>query len=238
MVCNGRKVVGILCFLTSLLLFGCSAEEDFYIGKEECELKVSDKVTIVYKDNEYVVLSEKVPKENVGTWVGYINKNVSGAMFSTVYLDKEGDEMINVAIDDCFYRAVEEDGLETEQKLLQLSDFEGDETGIIKFLSVNPDDATQLIGNDKIYQVTDEVVLREEVEGYQTSISAYVIFDTNTKKIIEKAEYTKIDWTGEEFKNENRTVWVYKDVFRIKNSDWEKIAVNVNGEYHVAKLLE
>lgn len=238
MGCNGKVVIGVLYLLISWSLLGCGAEKVLYEEKEECELIVSDNVTIVYNDNEYVVLSEKVSKEDVGTWVGYINKNVSGAMFSTVYLDEKYDEMINVAIDDCFYRAVEKDGLETKQKRLQLSDFEGDEMEIVNSICLNPNDATQLIGNDKIYQVTNEIVSKEELATYKTSLSVYVVFDMNTKKIIEKEEYTKIDWKEENDSNENRAVWVYKDVYSIKNVSQESIAVNVNGEYHIANVLK
>lgn len=235
------KKVGILLTTISMLCIGCNVNYSPSGSKEKCDITVSDRITLTYRDNEYVMLSEQVSQDNVGAWVGYVNKNISGAMFSTVYLDRKNEEMINVAVDNNFYRAVKKEQWKEEQDLMQVADanlFDKGENMIPKELMVNPNNATQLIGDDKVYQVTDENISKEMLESYITSVSEYVVFDSDTKKILKREEYAKIDWDGTERDGRNRTIWVYTDVYRVKYSDMDSIGVKINGTYYIATLLD
>ncbi|MEE1101729.1 MAG: NisI/SpaI family lantibiotic immunity lipoprotein [Agathobacter sp.] len=235
------KIVGILLVVTSMFCAGCKTNKILSNDKEKCGIAVSDRFTITYQNNEYVMLSEQISKEMVGAWVGYVNKNISGAMFSTVYLDKTNEDMINVAVDDSFYRAVKKEKMKEEQAIMQVVDeglFDSGEDTIPKELTVNPNNATQLIAEDKVYQVTDEKISRERLEGYITSISEYVVFDSDTKKILEREEYVKIDWDGTKGEENNRTIWVYTDVYRVMDSNMDSIGVKINGMYYIAMLLD
>lgn len=157
-------VVGTLAIVISVFFTGCDVNHVLYGGKEKCSIHVSDKITITYDSNEYVMLKEQVSEDNIGEWVGYVSKNISGAMFSTVYLDKNDADMINVAVDNYFYKAVKADKLEDNQVVMYLEDgeiFEKEEAALLKRLAVNPENATQLVCDDRVYQVTDEVLSRE-----------------------------------------------------------------------------
>lgn len=230
------KRIGVWLSLLCIFCAGCGAD-----NKEKCDINVSDTITITYADKEYVMLSETVPQEEIGAWVGYVYETISGAMFSTVYLDKTNENMIDVAVDDSFYRAVRVEVREEEQALMQPEDkkiFDTEEGIFPKELTVNPDNATQLIGEDKVYQVTDQSISKEDLQGYIMGISEYVVFDTDTKKVLERKEYTQIDWDGKESDGKERTVWVYTDVYRIKESDMDSIGVKINGTYYIATVLD
>lgn len=234
------KRIGAGLALICIFCAGCGVD-----NKEKCDINVSDTITITYADKEYVMLSETVSQEEIGAWVGYVSENISGAMFSTVYLDKKNENMIDVAVDDSFYRAVRAEVREEEQALMQPEDkkifdniFDIEEGIFPKELTVNPDNATQLIGEDKVYQVTDQSISKEDLQGYITGISEYVVFDTDTKKVLERKEYTQIDWDGRESDGKERTVWVYMDVYRIKESDMDSIGVKINGTYYIAIALD
>lgn len=232
--------VGILAAVMSIFCGGCSADNLLYEGKEKCSVSISDNITITYDKEAYVILTEEVPKDTVGAWVGYVNENISGAMFSTVYLDKKED-CIYVAVNDGFYKAVKAETLEKNQMPMRLDNtevFGMDESIRFDGIEVNPENGTQLICGDKVYQVTDEELSRERVDHYIASISAYVVFDTDTKQILSQEEYAKIDWDGTKSEGEGRTVWVYTDVWGIKDSEPDSIAVRVNGVYYIAVLLD
>lgn len=230
------RSVGILAAVMSIFCTGCSADNLLYKGKEKCSVSISDNITITYDKKEYVILTQEVPKDTVGAWVGYVNENISGAMFSTVYSDKSED-WIYVAVDNGFYKAVEAEKLEESQVPMRLDNsevFGKEEFLCFDRIEVNPENGTQLLCGDKVYQVTDEQLSRDRVGGYLASISAYVVFDTDTKKVISQEEYAEIDWDGTKSEGENRTVRVYTDVCRIKDSEQDSIAVRVNGTYYVA----
>ncbi len=228
-----------LAVIVSIFFTGCSAGNLLESKKEQCDIKASDDITIFYDNTEYIVLSEQVSKDKVGVWVGTVNERISGAMFSTVYLDAQKQEL-HVAVDDCFYRAVKAENLKENQEPMNLEEsevFETKEAIVREGLEVNSENATQLICEDKVYQVTDETIERERLDGYITSIAKYVVFDTNTKEVLSQKEYTQMDWEGNKSEGEQRTVWVYTDVYGIKEFEQNLIAVKINGVYHIAELL-
>lgn len=225
---------GMLCALGVMILIllwtGCR-DNTFMEEKEKCTIESDELFTIRYKEKDYVVLAEEIGAGEIGEWVGYIYKNVSGIMFTTVYQDKKDENMINVAADNLFYRAIEKDKLTDEQRVLQVSDFleKAENSGQQKII-VNPTDVTQIIWQDKVYQVTEEKVAREDLGDFVASIAKYMIYDTETLTEIEKEEYIKIDWDGGD--DSGRAVRVYGNVYHIKNT--EKLGIEVNGVYYVA----
>lgn len=238
---QAMRIVVTLAIVISIFFTGCDANHVLYGEKEKCSIHVSDKITITYDSNEYVMLKDRVSEDNVGEWVGYVSKNISGAMFSTVYLDKSDEDMINVAVDNCFYKAVKADKLEDNQVAMRLEDgeiFDKEETVLFEEPEINPENATQLVCNGRVYQVTDEVLSRECLDKYIAGISKYIVFDTDTKKVLSQEKYAQIDWHGTKTQGESRTVWVYTDVYEIKDSEEDSIAVKINGEYYSAELLK
>ena len=121
------------------LLGGCQYADQLskkLDDKVKCNIAVvSDEVKIDYKGKSYVVLDETVSVDDMGEWVGYINKNISGLMFSTVYQDKSNG-MLDVAVDNLYYRAVEEALLTDQQTPLVITASFGNVEGSVTDASV------------------------------------------------------------------------------------------------------
>lgn len=219
-----------------IILFGTGCGLNTLMeDKEKCTIEFDDMLTIHYNNKNYIVLAEEVSAGDIGEWVGYIYQNVSGVMFATVYLDKENETMINVAADNLFYRAVEEDKLAADQKILELSESPNVsvDAGQQK-IWVNTANVTQIIYLDNVYQVTEKEVEREKLGDFITSIAKYMVYDVDTLTEVNKEEYTKIDWDGGDY--QGRAVRVYGNVYHIK--DTEELGVEVNGVYYAAILVK
>ncbi len=236
---KNRKICVIVMAISALMLYcsGCGAGQMLYGEDAKCEIFVTEDIVVNYKECEYTVLEEEVEAEQIGELTGYIYKNINGLMFSTVYMNEGDTDEIQVAIDDSFYKAVKTELLSEEQVPLALPT---EETGELfpKQLKVNEENATQLIGDGVIYQVTEEMVEEENIGSYLTSISASVVFDNATKEVLPNEEYIKIDWSGETSHAKSRTLWIYTHAYKVKGQDDKTIAVNINGEYYEAELVE
>ena len=100
---------------------------------------------------------------------------------------------------------------------------------------VNPANATQLLCDGMVYQVTSDVVSNDELGGYIDILAESVTFDTETKIPLPKEDLNKIDWNGENA-GQGREQWFYTDVYEIYGTDTtEAVAVKVNNIYHIAK---
>ena len=227
------------------LLGGCQYADQLskkLDDKVKCNIAVvSDEVKIDYKGKSYVVLDETVSVDDMGEWVGYINKNISGLMFSTVYQDKSNG-MLDVAVDNLYYRAVEEALLTDQQTPLVITAPSGNVEGTVTdasvlnkagphSITVDPDDINRLICDGTYYRVTDQKISEDELGEFICSIAEYVVYDTDTYKVIDRATYTKIDWKGED--NQNREIRVYGNVNRIGDTD--NLGVEINGDYYITK---
>jgi len=234
-----RKICVIVGVIAVFLVWcsGCGAGQMLYGEDAKCEIFVTEDIVVNYKECEYTVLEEEVEAEQIGELTGYIYKNIDGLMFSTVYMDEENIDEIQVAIDDSFYKAVKTELLSEEQVPLALPTEDAEEL-FPKQLTVNEENATQLIGDGVIYQVTDETVDKESVGSYLTSISTSVVFDNTTKEVLPNEEYIKIDWSGETSHAKSRTLWIYTHAYKVKGEDYNTLAVNINGEYYEADLVE
>ncbi len=234
-----RKICVIVMAISALLLYcsGCGSGQMLYGEDAKCEIFVTEDIVVNYKECEYTVLEEEVEAEQIGELTGYIYKNINGLMFSTVYMDEKNNDEIQIAIDDSFYKAVKTELLSEEQVPLALPTEDAEEL-FPKQLTVNEENATQLIGDGVIYQVMEETVEEENIGSYLTSISTSVVFDNVTKEVLPNEEYIKIDWSGETSNAKSRTLWIYTHVYKVKEQDYKTIAVNINGEYYEAELVE
>ena len=64
-------------------------------------------------------------------------------------------------------------------------------------LKSNPQNATQLLCDGTVYQVTSDTVSNNELGSYIGILAENVIFNAETKIPLSKEELRKIDWYGE-----------------------------------------
>lgn len=101
--------------------------------------------------------------------------------------------------------------------------------------SVNPQDCTQLIRADQVYQITDETVPDEQVGEYLDIIAKSIVFDKDTKLEIPKKDLEAIDWDGNGLSTQKRENWFYGEVHAIQNAvASDSVAVEINSEYRIA----
>lgn len=101
--------------------------------------------------------------------------------------------------------------------------------------SVNPQDCTQLIRADQVYQITDETVPDEQVGEYLDVIAKSIIFDKDTKQEIPEKDLEAMDWDGNGLSTQKRENWFYGEVHAIQNTDAsDSVAVEINSEYRIA----
>ncbi|MEA4919959.1 MAG: NisI/SpaI family lantibiotic immunity lipoprotein [Clostridiaceae bacterium] len=101
--------------------------------------------------------------------------------------------------------------------------------------SVNPQDCTQLIRADQVYQITDKIVSDGEVGEYLAIIAKTIVFDKDTKLEIPKKDLDTIDWDGTGLNKQKRENWFYGEVHTIQNTDEsDSVAVEINSEYRIA----
>lgn len=232
--------------------------------KEQCELNPNDITKFSYKEKDYIILEETVSNAELGEWVGYIRQYVIADKTGRI-LDKENVEdtslqmledlgkketeetymipFLNVyATDETACLIVDANG--SYHKAVSVENFKETDT-VFQFqkgnqregsgFQINPEDPTQLLCNEEIYQITSETVSREELGNYLTVLAQNITFDMDTKKILSKEESLDIDWTGEKGEQQ-RVNWVYKEVYEISGTDiLNAVAVCINNKYHVAK---
>lgn len=250
------------------ILAGCGMPEKLIEQrmqeKEECSLEIGETVQVTYDGNAYVILKETASDEEVGKWVGYIQKLVgvdeAGEVlfqeefpprleetekteaalvvtFLNVYQTKENDkDILLVDVNGNYQKAVPGEEVEEGRETLRLADMMEAYEAAGDF-KVNPQNATQLLcGDEVIYQVTDEEVTAEQLGLYLDCVAQSVTFDSDTKEILTSEERSKIDWTGGEEAKEGRTTWLYTDVYEIQGADKSSmVAVKINGDYRVAR---
>ncbi len=233
--------------------------------KEQCFLDSEDATQFTYMGNSYIILNDTVSSENLGEWCGYIRQlaavnehgiilvqeNIENASFKTlsdlsekapdakyiipylnVYTSKNATSYLIVDVNGNYHKALPSNQISDESNIFDIS---AATKKAISGYKINPQDATQLIFENKIYQVTDEVISEEQLGTYLDMLNETVIFDVNSKKVLTKNELNKIDWDGTS--SENRKRWFYMDIYEIAGIDIEKaIAVKVNNQYYMVEL--
>lgn len=232
--------------------------------KEECLLNTENVTQFTYKGDSYTILEETVPNSGLGAWVGYIRKltvidedgkilqqenteaadisflkNIAdsddGAAyiipFLNVYAAPNDDTFLIVDARGEYHKAVLSRDVTEEQKVFSYR-AEGGAEG--RSFVLNPQNATQLIRDNIIYQVTSQQVSEAELGNFLDMIAERVTFDVETKLPLSEEELKKIDWSGTESgERENR---MYQAVYEISGVDSsEAVAVEVDGNYYRAE---
>ena len=101
---------------------------------------------------------------------------------------------------------------------------------------INPQNATQLLCDGTVYQVTSDTVSNNELGSYIGILAENVIFNAETKIPLSKEELRKIDWYGgktpDNIGNNGFTKIFMKFMVQKKT---EAVAVQINDRYYIAK---
>lgn len=233
--------------------------------KEQCMLDEENVTQFTFKGEYYTILDDTVANENLGEWIGYIRQltavdengkilmqeYIEDATFRTLtdLADNNPDAkyiipFLNVYAvpNDASYLIVDVNGgyhKAIPSKQLTDADSVFDYTSAAEKSSrdykINPQNATQIICGDKVYQVTSEIVEKDQLGNYLDILAKKVTFDADTKIPLTEEELNKMDWAGNSAE-QKRESWFYVDVYEISGTDAQKaIAVKVNNQYHIAK---
>lgn len=240
--------------------------KEYSSDKEQCMLDEENVTQFTFKGEYYTILDDTVANENLGEWIGYIRlltavdengkilmqEYIEDATFRTLtdLADNNPNAkyiipFLNVyaAPNDASYLIVDVNGgyhKAIPSKRLTDADSVFDYKSAVEKTSgdynINPQNATQIISADRIYQVTSEIVEKDQLGSYLDVLAEKVTFDTDTKIPLTKEELNKIDWAGDSA-GQKREIWFYVDVYEISGTDTqEAVAVKVNNQYHIAKV--
>ena len=239
--------------------------EEYSGGKEQCYLHAEDVTQFSFQGNNYTILEDTVSNGNLGEWIGYIRQlvavdetgsvllqeNLETATFRTladlagkapeaayiipflnVYAAPNADDYLIVDVNGGYHKAVRKENIKDTDIVFAFKDMAQSVGG--KF-EINPENATQLLWNGAVYQVTSDTVSTDKLGSYVDILAERVTFDTETKRPLSKEDLNKIDWNGENA-GQGREQWVYTDVYEIYGTDKaEAVAVKVNNRYCIAK---
>ena len=152
--------------------------------------------------------------------------------FLNVYAAPNADDYLIVDINGEYHKAVIDENIKGTDTVFDFKDIEQSMSG--KF-EINPQNATQLLCDGTVYQVTSDTVSNNELGSYIGILAENVIFNAVTKIPLSKEELRKIDWYGENA-GQHREQWIYKDIYEIHGTEkTEAVAVQINDRYYIAK---
>lgn len=152
--------------------------------------------------------------------------------FLNVYAAPNADDYLIVDINGEYHKAVIDENIKGTDTVFDFKDIEQSMSG--KF-EINPQNATQLLCDGTVYQVTSDTVSNNELGSYIGILAENVIFNAETKIPLSKEELRKIDWYGENA-GQHREQWIYKDIYEIHGTEkTEAVAVQINDRYYIAK---
>ncbi len=128
--------------------------------------------------------------------------------FLNVYAAPNADDYLIVDINGGYHKAVIDENIKGTDTVFDFKDIEQSMSG--KF-EINPQNATQLLCDGTVYQVTSDTVSNNELGSYIGILAENVIFNAETKIPLSKEELRKIDWYGENA-GQHREQWIYKDI--------------------------
>lgn len=238
---------------------------DYASDKEECYLNEENVTQFSYKENNYTILEDTVSNDELGEWIGYIRQltavdeegklllqeNIEPAAFLNladlgdkapdaayiipflnVYAAPNADNYLIVEVNGEYHKAVSNANVKGTDSVF---DFKNTEEAMSGKFKINPQNATQLLCNSTVYQVTSETVSNSELGNYIDILAETIIFDAETKIPLSKEELRKLDWQGESAKQQ-REQWIYKDIYEIQGTDkTEAVAVQINDHYYMAE---
>ena len=152
--------------------------------------------------------------------------------FLNVYAAPNADDYLIVDINGEYHKAVIDENIKGTDTVFDFKDIEQSMSG--KF-EINPQNATQLLCDGTVYQVTSDTVSNNELGSYIGILAENVIFNAETTIPLSKEELRKIDWYGENA-GQHRKQWIYKDIYEIHGTEkTEAVAVQINDRYYIAK---
>lgn len=239
--------------------------EEYSRDKEQCYLNPENITQFFYKENTYTILEDIVSNGKLGEWIGYIRQfavidetgtlllqeNMELATFPSfadlaaktpeaayiipflnVYMPPNTDTYLIVDVNGNYHRAVISETVTETDKIFHYKKIKQSITG--KF-EINPQNATQLLCDGAIYQVTSDTISDSELGSYIDILAKSVTFDMKTKIPFTKENLSKIDWYGKTA-GQQREQWFYTDIYEIYGTDRaEAVAVQINNCYYVAK---
>lgn len=239
--------------------------KEYSSDKEQCYLNTENATQFFYKGNDYTILEDTVSNSGLGEWIGYIRQlaaidetgkvllqeNIEAATFQTladladkapgatyiipflnVYVAPNADDYLIVDVNGGYHKAVINENVKDTDTVF---DFKNAEQSMKGKFEINPKNATQLLCDGAIYQVTSDTVSDDELGSYIDILAESVTFDTGTKRPLSKEELSNIDWYGENA-GQGREQWLYAGIYEIYGIDkTEAVAVKVNNRYYVAK---
>ena len=169
----------------------------------------------------------KISTNNLTNFVKDIDENAYMIQFFDVYKINDLKKELAVEVNGRFHKAIYSDDVNSETKqfnFLKEKDLKD------KSFKINPENATQLICNGVIYQVTSEEIAEDELENFIDIIGENIVLDRKTKKQLSKKELSKIDWFGTD--HSDREEIFDLDIYSILGVDVDKeVAIKVNGTY-------
>lgn len=238
--------------------------EEYSSDKVPCYLNKDNVTQFSYLNNNYTILDETVSNSGLGEWVGYIrqivaidetgkvlfHENKEDATFQTlsdladaipeaaytisflnVYAAPNTDTYLIVDVNGAYHKAVMNKNIKDTDTVFDFREIAKSTNDKVK---INPENATQILFNGNIYQITSDLVSDDELGNYIDILAENVTFDTETKRSLSKDDLKKFDWAGEN-SNQGRKQWIYKDVYEIYGIDKdEAVAVMVNNSYYIA----
>ena len=239
--------------------------EEYSSSKEQCYLNIENVTQFSYKGNNYTVLEDTVSNSGLGEWVGYIRQlaavdeagkvllqeNMESATFQTladladkapeaayitpflnVYAAPNADDYLIVDVNGGYHRAVINQNIKDMHTVFN---FKGAGQSMSGKFEINPENATQLLCDGTIFQVTSDTVSNDELGNYIDILAESVTFDTEKKLPLSKKDLNNIDWYGDSAE-QGREQWFYTDVYEIYGTDkTEAVAVKINNRYYIAK---
>lgn len=152
--------------------------------------------------------------------------------FVNVYAAPDAGDYLIVDINGEYHKAVIDEDVRDVDRVFDFKDMR-QSTGC--GFSVNPRDATQILCDGVVYQVTSDTVSDGELGSRIDLLAKNVVFDAETKIPLSKEELREIDWYGETV-GRHREQWMYKDVYEINSRErTEAVAVRINDVFYVAK---
>lgn len=237
--------------------------EEYSADKEQCFLNTENVTQFTYKSQSYTILEDTVSNDSLGEWIGYIREltavdengkilvqeNIEKTSFKSladltekapnaayiipflnIYAAPNDTTYLIVDVNGGYHKAILSDAVTDEFTVFNYKNTNQKETGNFE---INPNNATQLIRNNITYQVTSDIVSKDELGNYIDIIAQNITFDADTKKPLSKDELNDIDWSGGN--HQTRENWVYIDVYEVVGKDAsETVAVKVNNQYHLA----
>lgn len=254
----------LLCTFICFSMSSCAMlEEEIATRKEDkeyCALNENNASKFMYGGNEHLILSETTSRDNLGAWVGYIQKyamldeeyavldlrdidadashlqnlpedTAYVVQFFNIYTGKENELVVDV--NGGLYKAVPV--AQSNGKLPIV--FETNDSLNASKVSINPTNCTQILIGESRYQITETEIERSKLRKYLGVIGQHKVFDLDTLLEIPRDELNQMEVLPDELTEQNRVSWYYGLVYATENDD-TSVAIQINNVYKIANLVE